>query len=184
MSDITAQELLQLFALGERNFSDLDLSGIDLAEAELPRINLNRTNLTGAKLICADLTSASLREANLTGANFKGADLTSAYLTYANLTSADLRRAYLWNARLDYANLTRIDLTGANLTGTQIINAYFEEPQITNLPNMDKTVLIGTNFEGLNVSNKICSCFATTQYAFYRYTILPDGRTIEGPWCG
>ena len=142
MSDLTAQEVLQLFSLGERNFSNLDLSEIELAEAELPRINLTRTNLTGAKLICINLTSASLREANLSGANLKGADLTSAYLTQANLT-----------------------------------NAYFEREYTA---KMDRAILIGTNFEVLHISERLCSYVPDSRNSFFWYTIAPDGTTIEG----
>jgi hypothetical protein len=56
-------------------------------------------NLTGANLACADLTGA-----NLTGANLYSADLAGANLTGANLTGADLTGANLYGANLDFSS--------------------------------------------------------------------------------
>ncbi|MEH2326289.1 MAG: pentapeptide repeat-containing protein [Nostoc sp.] len=40
-----AEELLQRYAAGERRFIEIDLSGIDLSGANLPKIDLCRCNL-------------------------------------------------------------------------------------------------------------------------------------------
>src|SRR5215210_4697714 len=73
--------------------------GCDLHDAEL-----KRRDLTGANLAGANLTFATLHAAKL-----QGADLTGAILTDANLNLADLR-----NAKLAGADMTRVLAYGAN----------------------------------------------------------------------
>ena len=95
----------------------LDLSGANLARAQLPAADLSRANLCGVNLAFA----------NLFGAKLPGAVLSDAVLGHANLTGADLthailNRALLFNVRLSSADLTEAemdntDLTKANLSG-------------------------------------------------------------------
>jgi len=60
---MTAAELLDKYANGERDFSGANLSGVDLYNA----------NLIGANLSGANLSGADLYNANLIGANLSGA---------------------------------------------------------------------------------------------------------------
>ncbi|MGF1588488.1 MAG: pentapeptide repeat-containing protein [Pleurocapsa sp.] len=92
--------LIQEYALGRTNFryanlrhadlSGMNLTNINLIEADLSYTNLERTNLTNAKLIAANLSNANLTRANLTNAKLTGADLTNTNLDNANLTRANL----------------------------------------------------------------------------------------------
>jgi len=99
---MTREELLYMYAAGERDFSGVDLSGTDLRWADLRWADLSGTDLTGA-----DLTGANLAETNLSGADLSGADLTG----------ANLLRSILYMADLTGANLTDTKLSGANLSG-------------------------------------------------------------------
>jgi uncharacterized protein YjbI with pentapeptide repeats len=110
LSPTTAEDLLQRYATGERNFRD----------ADLPRGCLAGANLRGSDLNAADLVSA---------------DLTDAVLIDANLCDADLRRAVLRGAtlrgsRLSGADLSGADLTGADLEGADIRHADFSEASL------------------------------------------------------
>jgi len=117
-----AAELLQRFALGERNFQNIDLKNANLEKIYLQKANLIGANLQQAnlkfahldrvKLVVADLTNSDLR-----GISLKKAKLMGAILKNANLTDANLQDADLTNADLTNANLTNTNLTGANLTG-------------------------------------------------------------------
>ena len=60
-----------------------------------------RADLSGADLAGANLARADLVGANLSGADLSGADLADAYLVGANLARADLAYAYLVGADLD-----------------------------------------------------------------------------------
>jgi uncharacterized protein YjbI with pentapeptide repeats len=75
-------------AAGERDFSNADLKGINLAEAKLRGINLH-----GANLEKANLGWANLEAADLSGAILKGATLNAAHLHNANCAGADFSDA-------------------------------------------------------------------------------------------
>jgi superfamily I DNA and RNA helicase len=109
-----AGELLTRYALGGRNFQNIDLAGAQLEGIYLKKANLIGANLRGANLQDAQLDevkliSADLREANLRGASLRKAKLQNADLSYADLTGADLSDA---------------DLDGANLEGAIIPNPF------------------------------------------------------------
>ena len=88
------------------NLTDADLTGVNLAYADLRKADLSRANLAGVQLGQANLTDADLTGANLTGAKFYMADLTGANLTGANLTGAKFYNAILSNTNLSEANLS------------------------------------------------------------------------------
>ncbi|PZD74870.1 Secreted effector protein PipB [Acaryochloris thomasi RCC1774] len=68
--------------------SKCDLTGADLAAANLRKANLQGADLTNANLNLADLTGANLSDANLTGASLVFVDFTGATLNGAQLTDA------------------------------------------------------------------------------------------------
>jgi superfamily I DNA and RNA helicase len=95
-------DLLKRYALGGRNFQNIDLSNAELIGVHLSNINLIGANLKGAKLRNAVLESAKLISADLTNADLRG---------------ADLRNAKLMGAILRGTNLRNVELKGADLTG-------------------------------------------------------------------
>lgn len=68
--------------------SECDLTGADLAAANLRKANLKGADLTNANLNLADLTGANLSDANLTGASLVFVDFTNAVLDGAQLSDA------------------------------------------------------------------------------------------------
>ncbi|MEH1870544.1 pentapeptide repeat-containing protein [Nostoc sp.] len=123
---IDVEELLQLYAAGERDFSFINiegsdelyranLSGINLSNSSVGEIFMEESNLSGANLKGAQLGQTCLRNTNL-----RGADLTSADLRYVNLDGADLTDAKLTNACLRNVVMRGANLTDADLTGAEI----------------------------------------------------------------
>ncbi len=126
-----------------RDFTDADLSGFELAGAQLDaapfrKANLHSANLTKTSLHGAMLSEANLCWAKLDGANLNRADLSLAHLIGAGLTAADLshaqcrgagfngaklRNSNLAGADLSDADFRQADLTGANLTGAVLDGA-------------------------------------------------------------
>jgi len=102
---------------------EANLSGADLREADLSGANLSGADLSGANLSGADLSGADLREADLSGANLREADLSGADLSGANLREADLS-----GADLSEADLSEADLSGAKnlISAINYLEAYFE----------------------------------------------------------
>jgi superfamily I DNA and RNA helicase len=116
-----ASELLKRYALGGRNFQNIDLSN-----AELIGVNLSTANLIGA----------NLRGANLQHTQLDGAKLVAADLSYANLTGASLRNAKLMGAILCGTNLSDVDLNGADLSQADLTGAILENANL-NKANVD-----------------------------------------------
>jgi superfamily I DNA and RNA helicase len=109
-------ELLTGYALGRRNFRNINLQQADLSGLNLANINLIKANLIGA-----NLTNTCLKEAKLIAA-----DLSNANLTNADLTKAKLMGANLQNSNLTNANFTDTDLTNANLINSDLENYKFK----------------------------------------------------------
>lgn len=113
------------------DLSELNLENANLYKAELGGANLNKVNLKSAELMGAnlqdtDLTGANLTKTRLTRANFHNADLTGTDLSKARLRDADLR-----TARLNGANFHSADLTGAKLTGAKLTFTGLAEADLT-----------------------------------------------------
>ncbi|MEB3212219.1 MAG: pentapeptide repeat-containing protein [Leptolyngbyaceae bacterium] len=98
-SAYTSDELLKVYATGERSFSG----------ATFTKIKLSGANLKGADFSYADFSGA-----DLSGANLRGADLSYAVLQRADLSNANLRGAMLIGTDLQHATLTGATLTDAD----------------------------------------------------------------------
>jgi hypothetical protein len=137
------------------DFSELDLSGADLADrdlsgadffsANLENANLKMCDLAGAEMASSNLSSASLYKSDLkgtifqeaklvradlsesdcTGADFRGADLSGANFSGANLTGANFMSANLENAVMRGSDLTSIDCRYCNITGVDLTLSKF-----------------------------------------------------------
>jgi hypothetical protein len=95
---MTAEELIQRYKAGQRDFRGVNLSEEILLWADLRGANfsgsiLRGTNFNWANLSEVDLTAADLRDADLAWANLKKADLREANLSGANFSAASLKGA-------------------------------------------------------------------------------------------
>lgn len=108
---VNQQDLEQLKAAGV--CPRCDLSGADFSQANLAGVSLRDANLKGA----------NLTQANLQGADLTGADLSGAVLNNTNLSGASLTGALMKSASLENADLSFASLMGANLEATSLKNA-------------------------------------------------------------
>ncbi len=113
-------QLLSGYALGERNFSGIDLSWASLKGVSLPEIDFVEAILQGIDLRESNLQKAELMDATFEGANLSGANLSNANLEGANLAHADLSQTLLISA-----NLKRVNLKGTNLSGALLQDTIF-----------------------------------------------------------
>jgi uncharacterized protein YjbI with pentapeptide repeats len=151
-----AEDILEKYATGAREFSgsqlsETSLSGATLSGADFSQSRFHRANLSLAKLagvnfrqvICsqinftgATLTLADFTRAELSGTNFSKAELTrakfgGATLQGANFMQADLRDARLRNANLNHTNFSRADLRHAKLTSASLVSANFTSSDLS-----------------------------------------------------
>ena len=129
------------------DLSGLDLSGVNLREAEMTGIKFRNTNLASAQLqeaemFGADLGGANMRAADLTRPDLRGAFLKGADLTEAKLIRTDLREGTL--ARYDENRNTvavAVDDAGSDLgevtarrvdfSQSKLANAFVEQTDFT-----------------------------------------------------
>ena len=114
-------------ALQELNADRVPLVGVDVSDAflqgvRLEKANLLRSNLSAADLRESDFRFADLTESNLRAANFRGGDLSG-----ANLHGADLQDSDLTGANLSSADLSEAILDNADLTGVTLRNIVWRE---------------------------------------------------------
>jgi hypothetical protein len=103
-------------------FCGADLSGRDLSNRYLVRVDFREARLAGTNFYMADLRGACLAGADLTDADLSGADLSGADLRSTILKGANLLVADMHNAVLNGANLRGI----RNLTADQAYSAIFD----------------------------------------------------------
>ncbi|NDJ18653.1 pentapeptide repeat-containing protein [Myxacorys almedinensis] len=151
-----AEDILEKYAAGEREFSGSTLSdtkltgavltGVNFSQAKFTRVNFSlakltnanlsravcdRVNFSGADLTLADLSGVILSDANLSSADLTRAELNGAQLRSANLGSADLKDATLRHAVLSQANLSRSVLRHAKLTCADLTGANLSSSDLT-----------------------------------------------------
>ncbi len=112
--------LLNDYALGERNFSGIDLSWASLKGVSLPGIDFVEATFKGSDLRESNLQGGEFMDAVFEGAKLSGADLSNANLEGANLTHADLSQTILIAT-----NLKGVNLKGTNLSGALLQDAIF-----------------------------------------------------------
>ena len=149
--------------LRDINIRSVDLSGTYLIERYIPvdvggeNINLSGTNLAGANIRNAQLQGAWLNGAKLHKAKLRDADLTGAHLNSADLREADLRGALLQETILQAA-----DLRGASLVNATLYDAYLDSANLVGADlsgavlsgaDLQYARLVNTNLEGADLTN-------------------------------
>ena len=158
---LTAAQLLERYASGERRFRQVQLKKVDLKGANLAQIELRGADLSNANLREADLSNADLRDAcldgadlynaNLSRANLQGARLAKANLKEANLTRASLEQVHLEGAFLTKASMIRASLKEANLIGAHLNEANLGSANLSNA-YLDGAYLIQTSLLKANLA--------------------------------
>ncbi|MEG4227111.1 pentapeptide repeat-containing protein [Microcoleus sp. N9_B2] len=182
---ISAEEFLQRYNNKERNFTGVNLAGVNLSRRVLNQVNFSRANLSSAELSETNLYFSNLSEANLCHANLHQANLSSANLGKTQLLNANLSEVNLSNSNLSEANLSgvnlskvhlllgtnfsRANLSKANLTGLNLRSSQLMKANLSNA-NLSNTNLLNAKLEGANLEG------AKLQQALYNAeTIFPTG---------
>jgi len=120
-------------ALEQLNEDGIALTGVDLTDAFLQGVRLDK----------AELRRANMGSADMRGAQLRGAKLADANLIYANLRGADLREADLSGARLDHSDLTGANLAWANLAGATLNDADFTNANLADVKGWESAGALG-----------------------------------------
>ncbi|NEO54405.1 MAG: pentapeptide repeat-containing protein [Okeania sp. SIO3B5] len=141
ISEITIEELLELYAAGQRDFTRYTIKHTD-------QYFENGIDLRGVKFRGDSLEAIffSLENSNLSRADLRGINFRKANLDCCNLSETLLNKASLWCADLNRANLSGANLSGASLSGTTFITANLKGA------NLSKTKLYETSFNCADLS--------------------------------
>lgn len=165
-----ADELLQRYARGERDFRGVELFDDEYFDDEPFRrkspVNLKNADLTGINLAGADFSHATLKGINLSYADLSGANLSNVdqieeeFDTCApmnDLQESEDAFINLSYAKLSKANLTNADLTGADLTGADLSNVDLTNTILEDVKliaaNLCNASLSGLDLSHLDLSN-------------------------------
>ena len=193
ISQITIEELLELYAAGQRDFTrfiiehteeyfenGIDLRGVKFRGYSLEKLiyALQNSNLSGA-----DLRSISLRKRFLDRANLSGAKLNKAFLWRANFIEANLSAANLSGSDLQEASFSYASLKDANLSSTYLCEtcfacadlsrANFTNAKIEGYVNFSKANLTQVDFTGASL--EVSWDEINFKNTYFKDTIMPDG---------
>jgi hypothetical protein len=126
-------------ALQELNADGVPLVGVDVSNAFLQGIHLER-----ARLVRSTFNATDLRDSDFARADFSDADLRFANFRQSNLRHASFQRAHMEDADLWSADLDNADLSGATLT-----NADLRFANLANIRWRDVLSLKNANIYGI-----------------------------------
>lgn len=112
------------------NWSNCNLSGLQLVRAELIGAQMQSVRLDSAQLADAQLIGADMKYTSLNLSDLRRADLSHARLVGSTLRGTDLRDARLRGADLSYANLSGALVEGADFTGAVLDHAIWIDQKL------------------------------------------------------
>lgn len=192
------EQLLQLYEEGQRDFSGLDLRGIELYDETLLDAVFDNSNLSEADLCDSRFVGASFVGANLTDASFEGAtvmdstfakaDIQEARFYSAWLSQVDFSEAHMEQAKFDWAVLRAVNFRAAHLDKASFAQANLKD--ILGIPEADYTGLLSCLIEHSAseeyVQKHWCTCLASAAAAYVGCPensgmgLLVIGQTFKG----
>lgn len=161
--------------LTEARFSSVILKRASFIGARLVRTGLHRTDLTGADFSRADLSGANLYRLGASRARFDEATLVETRLVRVGLELASMRDADLTNAKLTDSGLRHTVLSNADLTGVKLVSASIEF-----IPHYDGPVP-GTHLDGTDLTHAEVTAAQLAGAYLTDSTRLPL-NLVEDPW--
>jgi serine/threonine-protein kinase len=130
------KNVIASYLKGRRDFSQQNLSGL----------NLQKANLSECLFRYSHLGKVNLQNADLSRTNFEGANLSQALLRRANLNKAmlngsDLQNADCRGADFSFVIMDNAKLNGANFCGANLSNAKITQEQLALVKTNWATIL-------------------------------------------
>ncbi|XP_072934872.1 BTB/POZ domain-containing protein KCTD9 [Epargyreus clarus] len=140
----------------ELRFQGVNLAGADLNRLDLRHINfkyacLSRCNLSGANLSHCCLERADLSHANLEGAQLLGVKALCANMEGANLKGCNMEDPVGSRAVMEGVNLKGANLEGSNMGGVNLRVATLKNANLQNC-DLRTAVLAGADLECCDLS--------------------------------
>uniref|UniRef100_A0A1Q3FD83 Putative afh1-interacting protein fip2 n=1 Tax=Culex tarsalis TaxID=7177 RepID=A0A1Q3FD83_CULTA len=148
--------LIKTSQMTELRFQGVNLAGADLRKLDLRHINFKYACLTRCNLSLANLNYCCLERADLSFANLEGAQLLSVKGLCANMEGANLQGCNFEDPTGVRSNLEGVNLKGAclensNMAGVNLRVANLRNANLKNC-NLRAAVLAGADLERCNLS--------------------------------
>jgi hypothetical protein len=157
-----------------------ELAGCDFTDLNLSGVDIDRSDLTGANFTDADLTGANLTYDGLNDVTLDGANLTGAFLytndnAYSGISAVGTTLPTGFEVVATYlvgpgANISGVDFSGDDFTGAVLTTGTLTDDNFTgaDLSGVDlgQTDLTGSDLSGADLSGTI-----------FWYTTCPDGTS-------
>ena len=168
------REIVKILASTENHcelrFQGLNMAGADLSRLDLRCINFKYAKLSGANLKGANLTKCNLERADLSKATLDGAQLLGVRMVCTNLEGASLQNCNFEDPAGSIALMEGCNLRGANLEGSIMAGANLRVATLkdANVQNCDlrAAVLAGADLEVLNYRH-LTSLFEFRDYILF-----------------
>lgn len=180
--EMTAEELLERYAAGERKFLRKNLVGLELNNVNLSGSafdygEIRDTNLRGACLHGISMGSAGFFRCDLEEADLEGSSLEG--IIDSNLRGANLNKCYFMSEGV----IRNCNLEGATLRKAKLMDFLIEK---TSLRNADLEGMTGAGLTLIEVDlmgliNFVSPAFGDIDL---HNTILPDGRLVVEAYVG
>ncbi|KAF3885792.1 MULTISPECIES: pentapeptide repeat-containing protein [Nostocales] len=144
-----AQKWYLVWEILNKGTGNRDLSEVNLSGAYLKGANLCGAHLSGANLSGADLRESKIRRANFDGANLSRVNLSGADLYRTSFCKASFDGAELVETNLSGANLSQANLKGAKLIRVQALNTNFSEALFTEACLENWNINTSTNLDNI-----------------------------------
>ncbi|MGO4707330.1 pentapeptide repeat-containing protein [Microvirga sp. 2MCAF38] len=135
--------------ISRARFEGADLSGADLSKAVGWRVDFNNANLANVNFSSVDVGRANFTGAKIAGSNFSKAEVNRSDFTGADLTGVDMSRAEA--ARVIFSNAK---MAGMNFSYTNLSRAKLDGQDLTEV-DMSRAYLFMTQIRGTNLSRAI-----------------------------
>lgn len=168
----------QLFIdFSKMKFEDLDLSKIELRNADFSYSEFKKVNFQ-----YADLSSCKLVEAQFINCDMEGVNLCFADALMAEFKHSDLNYSKLGNASFAATNLTGSSFEGVELEGVNLKHANLSNTKMNNADLSGAIIDTDTIFNGAEGIKKGINGIwneDTDSAALYSYS--PPGNSMKGP---
>lgn len=131
------------------DFSDLDLSGVDLDGAVLHDCTFTKTNMDKAVLWEADLSDSEFFETTMRYAVVARSKFSNALIYGVDATGAVFKSVRIDGSRLRDSIFAKSDFSNADMRGASVINCKFLNANLGRA-NLELTTVDGGEFENAN----------------------------------
>jgi uncharacterized protein YjbI with pentapeptide repeats len=158
---MTPDEFFSLYAAGERDFFEVEITDADMSRATGWEKNRPIGQaINGACMSCGNYSGSNFNANDMRGSTFGESKMVQCQFIAAELTGTGWNYTDLSGSTFEGAKLVRAELIEANLAGCDFVGADLTEADFTGAD------ISGANFEG----------------ALFCKTTMSDGSIVEGPY--